>query len=368
MRIDDIFPEDEIRKLPDSDWRYRMILGTEPYACGMRGCTERLLNFAVKQGVLDTEMLSRLKSQDKEQFRSAVYELAVAEFLSPIEEINWHPPGRDARVGEFELCLGRHEPIFVEVKTIFNSADTKMRDRNWKLAQEIAHNIPSQFHIVLEFVELPCDIAPRRFRAWLTRQLTALALDVREIGEEREAVFEDEADDGSLIMIKVQFTKIYDTYPTLCDNQWWGEDEKIQVHERVKKVVDGTLAQLPDTKPNVVIVVPDFDFGIDELQMLTAMFSFPKVTYNLGTSISEQDSKIHYSLEGIVKPTTRTRLSAVALWHHEWTKESKGSLDIYHNPLGARQIAPSVFALSRVCQLVPEREGIMVWVPNRPQH
>jgi hypothetical protein len=68
VKINDIFPEDEIRKLPDSDWRYRMILGTEPYACGMRGCTERLLNFAEKQGVLDAEMLSRLSSQDYESF------------------------------------------------------------------------------------------------------------------------------------------------------------------------------------------------------------------------------------------------------------------------------------------------------------
>jgi hypothetical protein len=255
--------------------------------------------------------------------------------------------------------------MFVEVKTVFNSTDAKMRDRNWEIAREIAHSIPSQFYIVLEFVELSCDMAPRRFKAWLTRQLRSLTLDM-EVGEERELTFEDRADDGPLIMIKVQFTKIHDTHPTLCSNQWGAQ--KIEDHERVKEVVDGALAQLPDTKPTLVIIVPALDFGIDELQMLTAMFSFPKVTYNLGTSISEQDSKIHFSLEGIVKPTIRTRLSAVALWHHEWTKEPRGSLDIYHNPLSARQIAPSVFALSGVCQLVPEGEGIMVWVPNRPQH
>lgn len=367
MRIDDIFPEDEIRKLPDSDWRYRMILGTEPCACGMRGCTERLLNFAEKQGVLDTEMLSRLKSQDQEQFRSAVYELAVAEFLSPIGEINWHPPGRDARIGEFEISPEKHETIFVEVKTIFNSADAKMRDRNWEYIRVIAHSIPSPFYIAIEFDELPCDIIPRRFRVWLTRQLAALASDVKEIGEEREVVFGDEADDGSLIKIKVQFIRTADNHLTLCENLWWGEDEKIQVHERVKEVVDGALAQLPDTKPNIVIVVPALDFGIDELQMLTAWFSFPKVTYNIGTSISEQKSELHYSLQGIVRPSMRKRLSAVGVWHHEWTKEPKGSLDIYHNPLCARQISPDTFTLPMVCQLVPEGEGIMKWIPNRPQ-
>ena len=330
----------------------------------MRGCTERLLNFAEKQGVLDTEMLSRLKSQDKEQFRSAVYELAVAEFLSPIGEINWHPPGRDARIGEFEISPEKHEPMFVEVKTVFNSTDAKMRDRNWEIAREIAHSIPSNFRICLQFINLPVDVIPKSFKAWLRRQLGALTCDMK-VGERREVIFEDGNRDHEIVRIEVQFTKISDEmYPTGCDHSWSGNGE---VHERLKTTIDGALAQLPNDRPTLVIIVPALDFGIDEFQMLAAMFSYPKVTYNIGTSISEQKSEIHYNLQGIVQSSIRTRLSAVGVWHHKWTKEPKGSLDIYHNPLCARQISPDTFTLPMVCQLVPEGEGTMVWIPNRPQ-
>ena len=151
MELEEILPKREMRTLPDSDWRHRMILGTETQFGEMRGCVNRLIGFAEGQGILDTEMLARLGSEDYDQFRSVIHELAVAEFLSPVGDINWHPPGRESRIGEFEITPINHEPIFVEVKTVFESTDAKRRDRNYKVLREIAHTILSPFWIDLEF-------------------------------------------------------------------------------------------------------------------------------------------------------------------------------------------------------------------------
>ena len=69
----------------------------------LRGCVNRFLEFAEHQGILNAEMLARLGNKDYEQFRSAIHELAIGEFLSSIGNIDWHPPGRDSRVGEFRI-------------------------------------------------------------------------------------------------------------------------------------------------------------------------------------------------------------------------------------------------------------------------
>ena len=102
------------------------------------------------------------------------------------------------------------------------------------------------------------------------------------------------------------------------------------------------------------------------------MFSLPKVTYQLytepatGERHKDSDSSIHYDLQGIVQKSIRKRLSAVGVWHHKWTKESFGALDIYHNPLAAKQIPYHVLEMPNVCQLVPKEIGTMEWMPSRP--
>lgn len=367
MELEEIFPKQEIRALSDSDWRYRMILGTKAQLLEMRGCVNRLLGFAERQGVLDAEMLARLGSEDYDQFRSAIHELAVAEFLSPIGDINWHPAGRDSRIGEFEIIPINHEPIFVEVKTIFESPEVRRRDRNLDVLREVAHDILSPFRIDVEFLELQSDVIPNRFRAWLQRQVNALRGELTEPHQARELIFKDPFDDGSVtkVKVKVEFVREQDDdLPTTC-NMFSGVVQ-VKLHERVKSVIDEALGQLPDTEPTLVIVAPAIAFGIDEFQMLAAMFSFPKVTYNTGIALSEQEPTVHYDLQGIVQESIRTRLSAVGVWHHKWTKDPQGSLDIYHNPLRAKEISHHILELLNVCQLIPKSVGTMEWTPNRP--
>ena len=120
--LDEMFPEKKLKDLALSDWRRWMFLES-PRARDIRGCVVRLLEFAENQEILDTEMLSRLKSEYYDQFRSAIHELAIGEFLLSIGHIDWHPPGRDLHIGEFRLLPKSYEPIFVEVKTIFESLE-----------------------------------------------------------------------------------------------------------------------------------------------------------------------------------------------------------------------------------------------------
>ena len=185
------------------------------------------------------------------------------------------------------------------------------------------------------------------------------------VEQRRELLFEDVVNEDDIIKVKVKFTKMWaNEKPTLCSMTWGAEN--LELHERVKEVVDGALEQLPDTKPTLVVIVPSVAFGVDEFQMLAVMFSFPKVTYNIDTASSKQEPTVHYDLQGIVQQSIRTRLSAVGVWHHQWTKEPQGSLDIYHNPLRAKEISYHILKLPNVCQLIPEGEGTMEWMPNRP--
>jgi len=373
MELSVLFHEDEMRNLSPSDWRHRMMLDTNPQTEEMRDCVKRLLDFAEKQGILDTEMLARLRNDDYDQFRSAIHELSVAEFLLPLGNINWRPRGRSSRVGEFEIAPVNYEPIFVEVKTIFESVEERRRGRNWNSLREVTHNILSPFCVNIEFLELPCDVIPRRFRPWFIQQIKILADEIKKIGQQRELIFEDSTNDDSTIRIKVAFTKMWDDdKPTLCSMSWssWSSmsDNEKELYERVKEAIDGSLAQLPATTPNLVVVAPAIAFGIDEFQMLAAMFSFPKLTIYQGTTptATKREPTAHYDLQGLVQQSIRTRLSAVGVWHHKWTKEPQGSLDVYHNPLRAKEISHRVLELPSVYQLIPSGVGTMEWIPNRP--
>lgn len=365
MRLSELFPRDKLQNLSSSDWRRRLILDKGAQVKGMRGCVNRLIGFADRQGILDTEMLARLGSEDYDQFQSAIHELAVAEFLSPIGGIEWHPPGRGSRIGEFRVVPTKHAAIFVEVKTIFISADESIRDRNWDVLREISHSILSPFRITIEFLNLQGDVVPRRFRAWLQRQLTYLRGELTQPYQERELIFSDSSEDGSVVEVKVEFVRwCDDDLPTACDR--FSGVKQIDLHQRVIKIIDGALKKLPDNQPTLVVIASTAWVGLNERVMLAAMLSFPKVTVNIGTAPRKHELTVHYDLQGIVQSSIRTRLGAVGVWKHKWTKDPRGSLDIYHNPLRAREISYHILELPNVCQLIPKGEGTMEWMPKRP--
>lgn len=367
MRFVDIFPHKKLKDLPLSDWRRWMFLGSEKKK-DIRSCVSRLLEFAENQGILDAEILGRIGNKDYDQFRSTIHELAIGEFLSSIGNIDWHPPGRDSHVGEFRISPTGYEPIFVEVKTLFVSREESRRDNNWDILRKVAHGILSPFMISVEFIKLECDIVPSHFRSWLKREITGLRKELTKEGKQKELVFKDSSEDSSITEVAVGFTRLSDSdLPTTCNHTSGGF---ISLHKRVIEVIDGALVQLPDNQPNLVVIASTELVGLDERSMMAAMFSLPKVTYTLitepGASKQQIDSDVHYNLEGIVQKTIRKRLSAVGLWHHNWTKEPSGSLDIYHNPLAAKQIPYSTLEAPNVYQFIPKDEGTMEWMPNRP--
>jgi hypothetical protein len=367
--LEEMFPDKKLKDLALSDWRRWMFIES-PRANEIRGCVARLLEFAGNQGILDAEMLARLTSVDYDQFRSAIHELAIGEFLLPTGTIDWHPPGRNSHIGEFRLLPKGYEPIFVEVKTIFESPEERKRDKNWHALREVAHQIPSPFVINVEFIKLECDVVPRRFRSWIKCQTTNLKKELTKEGQQKALVFKDKANNGDSVEVAVGFTRLYDNdLPTRCDCSSGGFEN---LHERVIDVIDRALNQLPNNQPTLVVVASTESVDLDENSMIAAMFSLPKVTYRLfkepptGEQQQDSDSSIHYELEGVVQKAIRKRLSAVGVWHHKWALESSGSLDIYHNPLGARQIPYEVLESPNVSQLIPRSEGTMEWVPNRP--
>ncbi|MBN1190527.1 MAG: hypothetical protein JXA46_12295 [Dehalococcoidales bacterium] len=367
--LDEMFPDKKLRDLPPSDWRRWMLLES-PRAKDIRGCVARLLAFAKNQKVLDAEMLSRITSKDNDQFLSAIHELAIGEFLSSIGDINWRPPGRDSRIGEFTLLPKNYEPIFVEVKTVFESTEERKRSLNWGTMREVVHQIASPFMLSVEFTKLECNVVAGHFRPWVKRQIIDLKKELTKEGQQKEVIFQDKSDNGDSIEAVVQFTKMFDNdLPTSCSHSSGGFSD---LHERVIGVIDGALSQLPDNQSTLVLVASTEWVGLDENSMIAAMFSLPKVTTRFytepptGEQQKDTDSSIHYELQGIVQKTIRKRLSAVGVWHHKWTPEPSGLLDIYHNPLGGRQIPYKVFEHPKICQLIPQSKGIMEWVPSRP--
>ncbi len=313
-------------------------------------------------------MLARLGNKDIDQFQSAIHEISVGEFLSSIGRIDWHPPGRESRIGELNFLPKGYEPIFIEVKTIFVSSEERRRDKNWDTLREVAHSVYSPFRINAEITRLECDIVPRHFRAWLKRQVASLKKVLTKLDQQREITFKDKSENGSVTEVEIVFVKyLDDDMPTSCDLTSGGFSN---LRERVIEVIDGALSQLPDNQPTLVVIASAKWVGLGESEMLTAMFSYPKVTYTLITEAAinkqQEDSTIHYDLQGIVQKSIRKRLSAVGVWHHKWTQEPSGALGIYHNPLAAKQIPYHVLKVPNVCQLVPKGEGTMEWMPNRP--
>ena len=215
---------------------------------------------------------------------------------------------------------------------------------------------------------MPCDINSKHFRAWFIKQINELSVKIKTRRKDKEVIFEDRK-----IRINARFTRLSDKdESTRCSLDygvhWDG------THERIIDTVSRALKQLPNTQPTLVIMVPAMPFGLDESQVLTAMFSFPKITFPIVTSVDDeseklakQDTGIHYDLEGIVQPSKRTRLSAIGIWHHQWTNKPCGSLHIYHNPLTAKSIDHRVLQVAGIYQLVPKNNGTMEWIPDRPK-
>jgi len=334
----------------------------------MRACINRLLLFAENQNVLDKEMLKRLRYGDYNQFKSAIYELSIAEFLNNIGRINWHPKGRGLHIGEFDLAINNHATIFIEVKAIFESKDAERQDRNWETIRAITHSVSSPFVISVEFIELPNDINANHFRAWFVNQLKELTGKLKTPRKDRELVFID-----NKVKIKVTFTRLWkEDNATLCSLDLGVHCDG--THERIIDTISRALKQVPNTQPTMVIIAPSIPFGIDETQVLTAMFSSPKITFPIYTNVVpenvknvEENPSIHYDLEGIVQPRLRTRLSAVGIWHQEWTEQPGGSLHIYHNPLTAKAIDPHLLKVAGVYQLIPQNKGTMEWIPEKPK-
>ena len=371
MQLSELLPPEKIRELPASDWRHKILFDQWPGVEDMRGCVNRLLDFAERQKILDTEMLSRLGSEDHDQFLSAIHEITIAEFLSPLGNITWYPLGRNSRKGEFRIIPANYEPIFVEVKTIFLSPDERKRDRNSDVLRDIAHQIPSPFRINLEFLKLQHDVTARRFRSWLRHKIDYLKGELTLPNHESQLTFSETFDNGNITEVQVTFVRMQnDDLPiTACDMT--SGNNQIDLRERVIQVVDGALEQLPDNQPTLVVIASEPLVGLGEIEMIAAMFSYTKVAYKFyktSTPIKNEEPTIYYSLQGIVKQSIRKRLSVVGVWHHKWTKDPEGALDIYHNPLAARQIPYHVLELPNVCQLIPKGKDTLEWTPNRPQH
>jgi len=365
MQLAKLFPRDYVQTLPTSDWRYKMIIRSYAQKRALLGFIEHLLDFAERQVILDKEMITRLTGRRYDDFRSAINEISIAEFLLPIGPINWNPPGRESHIGEFEIVPSLHDPIFVEVKTMFESKDARVQRKNWQKLCAISHQINSPFVIFLEFIELPCDVVPKHFRAWLSKTTDILKDQMTNLHQEQELIFEDPLGDGLTIRIKLKFIKMFDKdLPTECS--LFSGPEKIETYERVKQVTDYALSQLPNTQPTLVIIADQTPLELDEFQMTAAMFSFPKITFRRGTQIEEESSSVYYDLTGIVQQSVRTRISAVGAWHQQWTKEMTRTLTIYHNPLSARPIAPQILKLEGIRQLVPAGNGRMQWTPSAP--
>lgn len=370
MDFETMFPLEILQALPNTDWRHWMFL--EGHKAGeIRACVDRLLKFAASQGVLNAEMSARLKSVSKVQFRSALHELAIAEFLSSMGRIEWHPAGRGARVGEFELTLPENQPIFVEVKTMFESPEEQREGRNWGAIREITHKIASPFIINIEFLHLEHDVVPKRFKPWLVSEIGLLKPLLTEIGASRDLVFKDKAADDSMLEISVSLVRCSEnSLPTICNHSPGGFSD---LHERVKTVVDGALDQLPDNQPTLVIIANTEGVGLDEHTMTAAMFSLPKIRYrqyteppSIDEGNEEEAAEVYLTMQGIVQNGIRTRLSAVGLWHQYWKPEASGALDIYHNPRAAKPIPHEVLARADIYQWVRQGPDAMEWVPKRP--
>lgn len=282
---------------------YRCLCDESPTTDKLRDDLEALFGLGHHMKLMDEQLIGRLRKLDELSWLSAIAELEAAQLFSDEGfEFSAKPAGRSARVGEFQI--GSQPPVFVEVKTLFEDSDgilhERVRRKLWKSVKAVGQSTGASYFVGFGRVRRLADFSQRSFQEELTRVFST----------DRCPSFTYQ--DKSGFSVDITLTPKSTGKPASPSGPWqglWGNQ-----NAAYERAIGRALKQLPDDRPNLLIIRPYLSFPLDreDIQELT---------------------------EWCFDSCVRTRLSALGLM-----KDSGDAriLEVHENPFAAMRL-PSIF-------------------------
>jgi hypothetical protein len=316
--FDDDFRDEYARKHQAAPSRvYRILCDPNPRCEQWREEVDGLLATGARVGLLNREMMGKLRSGDDGQFLGAVSELETAKFFDDRGfPLTPRPRGRAGRTGDMQLGLA--PPLFVEVKALLDrpaeSVEQRLSSKLWKYAREVE----LRFTVHLKIITPAADFRGRTFQHWLE------ALLLRGSGaEDTDAVYRDKS--GFEVAVKSRPHNATASH-VLCTQIRVGWS---QTKEYVKASIRASYQQLPEGhRPALVVLRPWLTEPVDQDDMVDALYGSAQVVLNTNTGHVDSGRVS----DGVFRPGRNERLSAVGVLRDVGIQRDL-ALDVYHSEL-----------------------------------
>ncbi len=359
-----LFSPDFIASLSEENFLHRLLVEQRPEADIWRQHINDCLELAYRYNLVDADLDARLKKGDWESWQAAINELKAAKYMEGIFRIgclNWHPKGRERKVGEFEIILsGLDVPIFVEVKTILPRDLENLEQRVFeKLRRSIRTiQLPFGISIRLESAGQTENFSQNFLKEFLIRELNKLnTKDASKLYKLPK--YQDKKTGLHLDIQAFPSSKYTNCYLGVCsfNARFMNNSEyvKFSLSKALEKLDKG------DIRPLLVILCPSPNHLIDEHDVLNACLGTETFVVTMGSDGSVVDTKTTRKPDGLFQ--YKPKLSLIGIYKDQSNEKTiKGDLELYHNPSATHPIGKSVFKGRGVRQLVKKNDLEMEWI------
>jgi hypothetical protein len=274
----------------------------------------------------------------------------------------WRPKGHGKKVGEFQL-IKTHEPIFIEVKTIFprdlEKLEQRIIEKLMRYAEQVS--IPIFLNVSIENVGSTESFSGKKFKDYLKSELPKLGSIELEKGSVKLPDYQDKM---TGLHLKIETLAIKPKKEEKnCHIGIIGGGVKTIINEQyIKHSLGKAYTQLPTTgQPCLIIICPSTAFPLDEDDMLNALLGNLAVRYYFSNVKMAKKPETFRKPDGFFQIRRNRRVSAVGLYKG---RNIEKPLEIYHNPVGANPIPDSTFMDMKegVRQLVKANNQEMKWI------
>jgi len=360
-----LFPPEFVAALTKEDYLYRLLTDEDSELDELRNNVNECLELAYRYDLADADLEARLKKGDQESWQAAMNELSVARIMEVFFGrgcLRWHPQGKNQKVGEYELVTNKTDTsIFAEVKTVFPRDMERLENRIiYKLrryAEQVS--IPSFLSVYIEVPGTSESISGRRFKDFLSRELSAI--NPNNLAK-KESKLPDYKDNSTGLHLKIETLAIKPKKEEQdCHIGVIGGGAKCLENDAyIKHSLSKAYKQLPSgEKRCLVIICPSTAFPIDEDDMLNALLGHLAVRYYWQNGEPTKEPETIRKPDGFYRPNRNRRVSAVGLYKG---RNVKNPLEIYHNPCTTNPIPQSIFMEEGIRQLVKVSDTEMKWI------
>lgn len=361
-----LLPPEFVASLTEEDYLYRLLTDGDSKLDDWRNDADECLGLAYRYNLVDADLEARLKKGNEESWQSTMNELCVARLLEEVFGtgcLRWHPQGKNQKVGEYEVITNKiSTSMFVEVKTVFPRDMERLENRIIHKLRRYAEQvpIPSFLNVLVEDLGTSESISGRKFKTFLSRELSAIGPNDLVKTESRLPDYED-GSTGLHLRIETLPIKPKKNEKSCHIGLIGGGARFVDNEAYVKHSLNKAHGQLPTGgEPCLLVICPSAGFPIDEDDMLNALLGRLAVRYYYrhdGKPTKEPDTI--RKPDGFFHPHRNQKVSAVGL--HK-PRNTENRLDMYHNPCTTNPIPKSVFVKKGIRQLIRVSDTEMKWI------